>query len=69
MNSFLSKLPVFADIIGILYFTWMTSYFYRKSLRQTLTPEEKILFILVIGGLLVDTFFVLSILILPKISK
>ena len=65
----ISKLPVFADIMGLFFFTWMTSYFYRKSLRQPLSLEEKILFAGVVGGLVIDTFFVMSILILPRILK
>jgi hypothetical protein len=65
MNQIISKLPVFADIFGIIFFSWITYYFYRKSLESPLTYEENALFLFVVSGLIIDTFFVFSIIILP----
>lgn len=71
MNQIISKLPAFADIFGVIFFSWMIYYFYRKSLEKPLTHEENALLLFVLSGLIVDTFFVISIIILPQfyISK
>jgi hypothetical protein len=65
----LTDLPVLADIMGVFFFAWMTSYFYRRSLKEELTMEEKLLFLFVVGGLVIDGFFVTSILVLPRFFK
>jgi len=69
MTPTLTDLPVLADIIGVFFFAWMTSYFYRRSLKEELSMEEKLLFLFVVGGLVIDGFFVTSILVLPHLFR
>jgi len=63
------NLPVFADILGIILFSWMTHYFYKRSLKSPLSFEEKLLYFAVVAALVIDTSFVLSIIVLPQIFR
>jgi len=63
------NLPVFADILGIILFSWMTYYFYKRSLKSPLSSEEKLLYFAVVAALVIDTSFVLSIIVLPQIFR
>ena len=53
------KIPQIGDYIAIPFFLWLVIYFYRKSEKQELTVEEKVLFLFCCGGLLADLSFIL----------
>ena len=49
------NLPRIGDMIAIPLFLWLCIYFFKK---ETLTDEERVLFLFAIGGLIADTLFV-----------
>ena len=63
------NIPVFADMLGVILFSWLTYYFYKKSLESPLSIEEKALFLFVVLALIIDSLFVLFLIVLPRLFK
>jgi hypothetical protein len=53
------RLPRIGDSIAIPFFLWLAIYFARKSKKQNLTNEEKLLFFFCAGGFAADIIFIL----------
>jgi len=53
------KLPQIGDYFAIPFLILLVMYFYKKSQKQELTVEEKVLFLFCCGALLADLSFIL----------